>query len=203
MVRYAKIVLTSLLTLNSVLLNADTLFIPKVGYQVWYDTKLGVPVMTDYVLARANLRRQVSRKGFDFYPDRVLPAPQVRPSCYSHTGYDRGHNVPAADRMCSGEMLTETFSMSNVSPQLPRFNRKEWKRIEDLVRSLARRFGAVRVITIPMFVYPDTLWLPCHHVAVPDGFRKQVYRWPSYELLIDTTLWQRRKPQGASATTTR
>lgn len=203
MVRFAEILLTSLLTLNSVLLSADTLMIPKVGYQVWYDTKLGVPVMTDYVLARANLRRLVSRKGIDFYPDNVLPAPQVRPSCYSHSGYDRGHNVPAADRMCSGEMLTETFSMSNVSPQLPNFNRKEWKRIEDLVRSLARRFRSVRVVTIPMFVYPDTLWLPCHHVAVPDGFRKQVFSWPTNNLILDTILWQRRKPLEGSATTTR
>ena len=203
MVRFAKILLTSLLTLNSVLLSADTLFIPKVGYQVWYDTKLGVPVMTDYVLARANLRRLVSRKGIDFYPDNVLPAPQVRPSCYSHSGYDRGHNVPAADKMCSGEMLTETFSMSNVSPQLPSFNRKEWKRIEVLVRSLARRYGSVRVITIPMFIYPDTLWLPCHHVAVPDGFRKMVFSWPTNNLILDTILWQRRKPLEESATTTR
>lgn len=202
MVRFARIVLTSLLTLNSALLSADTLYIPKVGYQVWYDTHLGVPAKTVYVLARANLRRNVSRKSFDFYPDIVLPAPQVQPACYSHTGYDRGHNVPAADRSCSGQMLVETFTMSNVAPQLPRFNRKEWKRIEVLVRSLARRYGAVRVITSPVFIFDDTLWLPCHHVAVPDGFRKQVYRWPSLDLLIDTTLWQRRKPQGASVTIT-
>lgn len=203
MVRFARIVLTSLITLNSVLLNADTLFIPKVGYQVWYDTHLGLPVKTDYVLARANLRRIFSRKGIDFYPDKVLPAPQVQPSCYSHTGYDRGHNVPAADRAGNSMCLGETFAMSNVSPQLPRFNRKEWKKIEVLVRSLALRYGAVRVITSPVFIYDDTLWLPCHHVAVPDGFRKQVYGWPSLDLLIDTTLWQRRKPQGASVTITR
>ena len=152
------------------------------------------------MLARANLHRVATRKGMDFYPDLVLPKPQVSPSCYSHSGYDRGHNVPAADRSCSGQMMAETFAMSNVSPQLPRFNRKEWKRIEDLVRSLARRFGAIRVITSPVFIYDDTLWLPCHHVAVPDGFRKQVYSWPSLDLLIDTTLWQRRKPQGASVT---
>ena len=202
MVRFARIVLTSLLTLNSVLLNADTLYIPKVGYQVWYDTHLGVPVKTDYLLARANLRRCFCRKGIDFYPDKVLPAPQVTPSCYRRAGYDRGHNVPAADRSCSGQMLVETFAMSNVSPQLPMFNRKEWKRIEVLVRSMARRFGVVRVVTSPVFIYDDTLWLPCHHVAVPDGFRKQVYRWPSLDLLIDTTLWQRRKPQGASVTIT-
>ena len=200
MVRFAKIVLASLLTLNSVLLSADTLYVPKVGFDVWVDTHLGVPVKTDYVLARAQLHRVATRKGIDFYPDLVLPKPQVSPSCYSHSGYDRGHNVPAADRSFSSQMLVETFAMSNVSPQLPRFNRKEWKRIEDMVRSLARRFGAVRVITSPVFIYDDTLWLPCHHVAVPDGFRKQVYSWPSLDLLIDTTLWQRRKPQGASVT---
>lgn len=203
MVRFAKIVLASLLTLNCVLLSADTLYVPKVGFDVWVDTYLGVPVKTDYVLARAQLHRVATRKGINFYPDLVLPKPQVSPSCYSHTGYDRGHNVPAADRSCSGQMMAETFAMSNVSPQLPRFNRKEWKKIEDLVRSLARRYGAVRVITSPVFIYDDTLWLPCHHVAVPDGFRKQVYRWPSLDLLIDTTLWQRRKPQGASVTTIR
>ena len=203
MVRFARIVLISLVTLNSVLLSADTLYIPKVGFDVWVDTHLGVPIKTDYLLARAQLHRVATRKGMDFYPDLVLPKPQVSPSCYSHSGYDRGHNVPAADRLCSGQMLAETFAMSNVAPQLPRFNRKEWKRIEVLVRSLARRYGAVRVITSPVFIFDDTLWLPCHHVAVPDGFRKQVYRWPSLDLLIDTTLWQRRKPQGASVTITR
>lgn len=203
MVRFAKIVLTSLVTLNSVLLSADTLYIPKVGYSVWYDTHLGVPVKSDYVLARANLHRVATRKGMDFYPDLVLPKPQVSSSCYRKSGYDRGHNVPAADRLCSNEMLIETFAMSNVAPQLPRFNRKEWKRIENLVRSLARHLGAVRVITSPVFIYDDTLWLPCHHVAVPDGFRKQVYRWPSLDLLIDTTLWQRRKPRGGLETITR
>ena len=69
MVRYEKILLTSLLALNSVLLSADTLYIPKVGYQVWYDTHIGAPVKTVYVLASANLHRVATRKGMDFYPD--------------------------------------------------------------------------------------------------------------------------------------
>ena len=203
MVRFTRILLTSLLTLNSVLLSADTLMIPKVGYQVWYDTKLGVPVKTDYVLARAQLHREATRKGMNFYPDLVLPTPQVQPSCYSHSGYDRGHNVPAADRSGNAMCLGETFAMSNISPQTPEFNRHRWKNVEVLVRSLARRYGSVRVVTIPMFVYPDTLWLPCHHVAVPDGFRKQVYSWPTNNLILDTILWQRRKPQEGSATINR
>lgn len=202
MATFARMILTLTILLNSVQLFPDTLTIPKVGFVVRYDTRLGLPVMTDYVLPRSMLRRVTSRKGIDFYPDMALPAPQVRPSCYTRTGYDRGHNVPAADRMCSGEMLIETFSMANISPQTPKFNRREWKRVENLVRSLARRYGRIRVITIPMFVYPDTLWLPCRHVAVPDGYRKKVYCWPTNRLILDTILWQRRKPQEGFVTTT-
>lgn len=202
MATFIRLTLTLILLLSSAQLFSDTLTLHKVGYVVLYDTHLGVPVMSDYVLPRSMLKRVTSRKGFNFYPDMVLPAPQVRPSCYSHSGYDRGHNVPAADRAGNPTLMLETFSMANISPQLPAFNRREWKNVEILVRSLAHRFGPVRVITIPLFVYTDTLWLPCHHVAVPDGFRKQVYSWPTNHLILDTILWQRKKPLGASETTT-
>ena len=202
MATFKRLTLTLILLLSSVQLFPDTLTLPKIGFVVQYDTHLGIPVMTDYVLPRSMLRRVTSRKGFNFYPDMALPAPQVRPSCYNHTGYDRGHNVPAADRAGNKMCLAETFVMSNISPQTPEFNRHHWKKVEILVRSLARRFGSVRVVTIPMFVYPDTLWLPCRHVAVPDGFRKKVYCWPTNRLILDTILWQRKRPLGASVTTT-
>lgn len=196
-----RMMLAVLLLLSSVGCAADTLDIPKIGYFVRYDTRLGLPVLTDYVLPRSMLKRVTSRKGMTFYPDRILPRPQVSPSCYNGSGFDRGHNVPAADKAGNPVLMLETFSMANISPQTPEFNRHRWKNVEILVRSLARRFGAVRVITIPLFVNIDTLWLPCHHVAVPDGFRKRVYSWPTNQLLLDTILWQRRNYRGASATT--
>lgn len=199
---FKRLTLILILLLSSVQLFPDTLTLHKVGFVVRYDTRLGLPVMTDYVLPRSMLRRVTSRKGIDFYPDMALPAPQVSPSCYRKSGYDRGHNVPAADKAGNPMCLVETFAMSNISPQTPKFNRREWKKVENLVRSLARRFGAVRVVTIPIFVYPDTLWLPCRHVAVPDGFRKKVYCWPTNRLILDTILWQRRKPQEGFVTTT-
>lgn len=197
-----RLTLTLLLTLGSVQLIADTLTIPKVGYLVRYDTRLGVPILTDYVLPRSMLRRLSSRKGMTFYPDHALSRPQVSPSCYNHSGYDRGHNVPAADMAGNPILMLETFAMSNISPQTPEFNRHRWKNVEILVRSLARRWGAVRVITIPLFVNADTLWLPCHHVAIPDGFQKRVYSWPTNQLLLDTILWQRRNNREVSGTIT-
>ena len=198
-----RLIVILLLTLSSVQLPADTLTIPKVGYLVKDDTRLGLPILTDYVLPRSMLKRVTSREGMTFYPDQALSRPQVSPSCYNHSGYDRGHNVPAADMTGNPILLIETFSMANISPQTPEFNRYRWKNVEILVRSLARRFGSVRVITILLFVNTDTLWLPCHHVAVPDGYQKKVLRWPTNELILDTILWQRRSNRGASATITR
>lgn len=203
MATIVKLTLTLLLALNSVQLPADTLTIPKIGYLVRYDTHLGVPILTDYVLPRSMLKRSASRKGIDFYPDRVLPAPQVESACYRRSGYDRGHNVPAADRAGNPTLLIETFAMSNISPQTPEFNRHRWKNVEILVRKLAKKFGTIRVITRPLWCHPDTIWLPCHHVAVPDGYRKQVFRWPTNQLLMDTILWQRRNNREESGTTTR
>ena len=197
-----RLILILLLALNSVQLAADTLTIPKVGYLVRYDTRLGVPILTDYVLPRSLLRRVSSRRGMTFYPDRVLPHPQVSPSCYNGTGYDRGHNVPAADMAGNPVLMLETFAMSNVCPQTPEFNRLRWKNVEILVRSLARRYGTIRVITIPLFMNKDTLLFPFHHVAVPDGYRKKVYRWPTNQLLMDTILWQRRNYREESGITT-
>lgn len=199
---HVKMKLAVLLLLSSVGCAADTLDIPKIGYFVRYDTRLGLPILTDYVLPRSMLKRVTGRKGMTFYPDRALTSPQVSPSCYNGSGYDRGHNVPAADRAGNPVLMLETFSMANISPQAPEFNRHRWKNVEILVRSLARRYGAVRVITIPLFVNADTLWLPCHHVAIPDGFRKQVYSWPTNRLILDTILWQRRNYREESVTIT-
>ena len=48
-------------------------------------------------------------------------------SDYTKTGYDRGHLAPAGDMKFSAQAMAESFYMSNVSPQLPGFNRGIWK----------------------------------------------------------------------------
>lgn len=47
---------------------------------------------------------------------------------YTNTGYDRGHLVPNID------YGNDTCIISNVVPQLPQFNRGQWKRIEIMIR---------------------------------------------------------------------
>jgi len=108
-----------------------------------------------------------------FYADLAITTGSALPSDYEHSGYDRGHLAPAADMCFSSNVLHESFSMANVCPQLPAFNRGVWKRLEEHVREVARREGDVFVVTGPVF---DTNAVPrtigASRVQVPDGFFK-------------------------------
>lgn len=110
--------------------------------------------------------------------DRFLTDPQVatgtaNDSDYAGSGYDRGHLVPAADLGWSVEAMEASFYYSNMSPQLPAFNRGVWKRLEELVRTWAIQYEAVYVVTGP--VLSDNLAvIGMNQVAVPSYFYKAI-----------------------------
>ncbi len=54
---------------------------------------------------------------------------------YDGFGYDRGHLAPSADFRWSQKALSESYFYSNMSPQLPSFNREKWAELEGLIRS--------------------------------------------------------------------
>ena len=53
---------------------------------------------------------------------------------YDGFGYDRGHLAPSADFRWSKKALSESYFYSNMSPQLPSFNRETWAELESLIR---------------------------------------------------------------------
>ena len=53
---------------------------------------------------------------------------------YDGFGYDRGHLAPSADFRWSQIALSESYFYSNMSPQLPSFNRERWADLEGLIR---------------------------------------------------------------------
>lgn len=71
--------------------------------------------------------------GFDPVIDNYF-----QPDCVtgSYGGpYDRGHQLPSADRLANREMNVQTFYMSNMTPQLNRLNQDMWARLESKVRT--------------------------------------------------------------------
>lgn len=88
----------------------------------------------------------------NFKADPLVSTESASLNDYKGSGYDRGHLAPAADMSISELAMTESFYLSNMSPQVPGFNRGIWKNLEALVRNwaTAAHSPADLVITGPM-----------------------------------------------------
>ena len=74
----------------------------------------------------------------NFRTDYNISSKSSSPSDYRGSGYDRGHLAPAGDMKINSRAMSESFLMSNISPQNPSFNRGGWKKLESLVRMWSR-----------------------------------------------------------------
>jgi endonuclease G len=88
-----------------------------------------------------------------FHPEPALP-PNARAMPTDYRGYDRGHMTPAGD-VPDPDARSETYSLANVVPQTAALNRGIWLGVEDVVRHLAERDGALYVVTGPVLTGDD------------------------------------------------
>ncbi|WP_282079401.1 DNA/RNA non-specific endonuclease [Aquimarina algiphila] len=74
---------------------------------------------------------------------------------YVGSGYDRGHLVASANSNILEIQNSETFLMSNMSPQKPNFNRRIWKNLEEATRTLNNQDEILEtyVLTCPVFYF--------------------------------------------------
>lgn len=94
----------------------------------------------------------------NFRPDYRIPEIfRADLADYKGSGYDRGHLVASANQRETEIQNSETFLLSNMSPQESRFNRNIWKKLEGAVRKLdkQKRIFETYVICGPLF-YFDT-----------------------------------------------
>jgi endonuclease G len=61
--------------------------------------------------------------------------------------YDRGHQLPSADRQCSREANKQTYYGTNITPQLAQHNQQIWANLESKVRTLANSSDTTYVVT--------------------------------------------------------
>ncbi len=73
----------------------------------------------------------------NFRPDFRIPEMfRADLADYRNSGYDRGHLVASANKKETEIQNSETFLLSNMSPQEPVFNQYIWKKLEEAVRQL-------------------------------------------------------------------
>ncbi len=84
---------------------------------------------------------------------RIPPMFRADKQDYSASGHDRGHLVASADLRDTDIQNSETFLLSNMSPQKPQFNRGIWKLLESEVRRLdqQKKIFETYVVSGPIF----------------------------------------------------
>eukprot|EP00798_Chlamydomonas_sp_ICE-L_P017419 gene17419-23721_t len=131
---------TSVSFLNIVLIGAPSTDVIREfdGYVAAFNFRTRNPTWVMEYLTKENLEGDSDRHGSDFVKDKSTMLP----------------TAPAADHKHSQQDIDDTFSMSNVSPQVGRgFNRDYWSQVERFIRELTRSCDEVYIITGP-------LWLP-------------------------------------------
>ena len=127
------------------------------------------------------------RKHSSFVEDMSIPETfRAKLADYFRSGYDRGHQVPAADAKWSQAAMDGTFLLTNMCPQVGEgFNRDYWAHFEQFCRDLTKKYPSVRIVTGPLYLPhrdQDGKWRVSYevignppNVAVPTHFYKVIY----------------------------
>jgi endonuclease G, mitochondrial len=153
-----------------------------------FDRRLRNPSWVAEHITPSSLRQLGGdRKDSSFVEDTAVPEKfRGKLKDYFRSGYDRGHQVPAADAKWSQEAMDGTFYLTNMCPQVGEgFNRDYWAHFEDFCRRLTSRYPSVRIVTGPLYLpkrESDGKWRVTYEVignppniAVPTHFYKVIF----------------------------
>ena len=166
---------------------ADSI-VEREGYALGYIEKHGQPAWVQYIMTAEEVSRRAVKRGDEFRPDPEVPTGSATPQDYTRSGYDRGHLAPAADMSFSVKTMSESFYMSNMSPQAPQFNRGIWSKLEKQVRHFAAKEKRIVVVTGPILPAEKTITIGANRVTVPQYYYKVIYDTTPPEKMIGFVL---------------
>ena len=178
--QYTFIIISLFLCNSIVAQNVDLLPISTTGqiikhkyYNLSYSPQNKQAEWVFYLLTKANSSGGVKRKN-NFRPDPLVSTGSASLDDYKNSGYDKGHLCPAGDMSFDSQAMSETFYLSNMSPQFPSFNRGIWKKLEDLVRKWAIDEDSLYIVTGPIFINNRGSIGP-NKVTIPGFYYKVIY----------------------------
>lgn len=154
-------------------LNASDVVVKHTGYTLSYSEEHEQAEWVAYELTKQEVLGNHERQD-DFRPDGAIRSGSADVDDYRGSGYDRGHLAPAADFPWSEQAMSDTFYMSNMSPQDPSFNRGIWSSLEAVVRNFAFTKGVVHVATGPVLNEGPFATIGANKVSIPKRFYKVV-----------------------------
>ena len=125
------------------------------NYSFWYDTQNRLALWVAYPLYTDIMGSGSRTDAWDYNPK--VPK-RYQPSLFYSFGgstYDRGHQLPSADRLYSQDVNASTFYFTNLTAQNASLNQNLWARLEINVRDWARACDTLYVVTGAMIRTPE------------------------------------------------
>ncbi len=146
----------------------------KPHYTLSYNKEHEQPDWVAYTLYPFPDSISVKRKN-SFRPDPEVIGGSATLADYKRSGYDRGHLAPSKAFSFSKEAMKDTYFMSNMSPQLPGFNRDIWRKLEARIYSLSKESDSLYVVTGPVL---DNILgsIGDNKVSIPRAYYKTVVK---------------------------
>lgn len=133
-----------------------------------------------YKINSSQLNSSIARSN-NFRLDPLIKTSSAQLNDYKGSGYDRGHLAPAADMKYNSNSMSESFYMSNISPQTLGFNRGVWKKIEAQLRNWSYEYGELIIVTGPVLNGDYIETIGYNKVTVPKWYYKVAIDPDDYE----------------------
>ncbi len=160
---------------------SDRTYLPEVKGDLIHHTYYSLDYNEDteqcnwvaYRLTKKSLAVKNVKRAKKFNYDSDISTRSASHSDYTHSGYTRGHMAPAGDMAFNEVAMTESFLMSNMSPQTRGCNGGIWKELEENVRDWAFSNGELIIVSGPIFYSKNPKKIGKKtKVSIPDAFYK-------------------------------
>lgn len=164
--------------------NGDECVIDHKNYMELYSPIEKQSVCVAYLLTKEMVQHPIYKRINAFKKDPLIKKDYSLPSDYNHSGYDKGHLCPCEDMRWDSNAMLSTFYMSNMSPQIPTFNRCDWKKLEEMTRHYAIANDSIIVVVMPIFD-GSSKCIGTDNVVVPTAFCRIVIdvSYPTYKAI--------------------
>jgi len=145
--------------------------INKRVYQICYNYSKKSATAVWYSLNEKQVKLPKLKTRPGFYGEKKIPKKfRTYTKDYTKTEYDRGHLANNGDFAYNKSIQKLTFSMANVTMQLPKVNRGSWKKAEISERNLALKYKKVHIVNLVLYSKKIV-----NGITVPSSFFKIIY----------------------------
>lgn len=152
------------------------------SYSMLFDTQLKIAYWVAYPLCNYYTTKGVERTNAWAY-DPSLSSEEQATMKRGLNGYDRGHQIPSADRVVTREANEQTFYYTNMTAQIGKgMNQNIWQKLETAVRGWSSNIDTLYVVTGAMPTTPENTTISYtqdnrgKQIAVPKYYFKALCR---------------------------